>query len=152
MRQSTATAFYLPCMAVIYTNVGATLDIIFALSLYFCPCINTAADVRTIPKPKNHLTMSDKEILTKLENIERNSLLAAKNVLSIDDVVLLTGLSKSYLYRLTSTKQIPYYKPNGKLAYFDRQEIERWMLQNRVDCKQDAEHKAAKYNFLKAKK
>lgn len=91
--------------------------------------------------------MNDKEILTKLNNIERYSLLAAKNVLSIDDVVLLTGLSKSYLYRLTSTKQIPYYKPNGKLAYFDRKEIEKWMLQGRVDCQQDADHKAAKYNF-----
>lgn len=95
--------------------------------------------------------MADREIIERLERIERNSLLAAKNVLSIDDVVLLTGLSKSYLYRLTCKKQIPYYKPNGKLAYFDRKEIETWMRQNRVDCVKDAAHKAAKYKFEKNK-
>lgn len=95
--------------------------------------------------------MADNELIERLARIERNSLLAAKNVLSIDDVVLLTGLSKAYIYRLTSTKQIPYYKPNGKVVYFDRAEIEGWMKQNRYDCKLDSEHKAAKYNFEKTK-
>ena len=53
-------------------------------------------------------------ILKKLEAIERNSLLAAKNVLTLDDVVYLTGMSKSYLYKLTCTKEIPFYRPSGK--------------------------------------
>lgn len=50
----------------------------------------------------------------KINQILVYSLLAAKNVLTIEDVTLLTGLSKSYLYKLTCTKQIPYYRPNGK--------------------------------------
>ena len=41
------------------------------------------------------------EILNKLEAIERYTLLAAKNVLCFDDVALLTGFSKSHLYKLT---------------------------------------------------
>ena len=53
-------------------------------------------------------------------------------MLTLEDVALLTGLSKSHLYRLTCTHQIPYYKPNGKQIYFDRAEIESWMKQNRV--------------------
>jgi hypothetical protein len=37
---------------------------------------------------------------------------AAKNILDINDVVALTGLSKSYVYKLTCRKEIPYYTYN----------------------------------------
>ncbi len=81
----------------------------------------------------------------KINQILVYSLLAAKNVLTLEDVALLTGLSKSYLYKLTCTKQIPYYRPNGKQIYFDRAEIERWMKQNRVATESEVEQKAATY-------
>lgn len=94
----------------------------------------------------------DDSILTKLEAIEhnsqmaaRNSLLAAKNVLTIEDVALLTGISKSHLYKLTCTRQIPFYKPNGKLMFFDRAEVENWLKQNRVITQDEAEQRAAAY-------
>ena len=41
------------------------------------------------------------ELKQQLDRIERYSLLAAKNVLCFEDVVLLTGLSRSHLYKLT---------------------------------------------------
>lgn len=85
------------------------------------------------------------EISKQLDRIERYSMLAAKNVLILDDVVILTGLSKSHLYKLTCTHQIPHYKPNGKLIYFDRAEIETWMKQNRVATESEVEQKAATY-------
>ncbi len=78
----------------------------------------------------------EKEILEKLKTIERNSLLAAKNVLTFDDVALVTGLSKSYLYKLTCIGEIPHYKPTGKQLFFDRAEIESWLKQNRIDNRQ----------------
>lgn len=81
------------------------------------------------------------EISKQLDRIERYSMLAAKNVLVLDDVVILTGLSKSHLYKLTCTHQIPHYKPNGKLIYFDRAEIELWMKQNRVATESEVEQK-----------
>ena len=84
-------------------------------------------------------------ILSKLEAIERNTLLASKNVLTIDDAALLTGMSKSHLYKLTCSKQIPYYRPNGKLVYFDRQELEGWLKQNRVNTTAEAEQAALTY-------
>lgn len=84
------------------------------------------------------------DVLTEqLNRIERNTLLAAKNVLSLDDVSLLTGLSKSHLYKLTCTRQIPFYKPGGKNVYFDRAEVEAWMKQNRVNTEQEAQGRAA---------
>lgn len=84
-------------------------------------------------------------IMKQLADIRKFSLLAAKNVLDIDDVVVLTGLSKGYIYKLTCKKEIPHYKPNGKLIYFDRQEVEMWMKQNRVNSFAEAEQQASKY-------
>ena len=81
----------------------------------------------------------------QLDRIERNTLLAAKNVLNISDVALLTGLSKSWLYKATCTHSIPYYKPNGKQVYFDRAEIEAWMKQNRVATTDEIEQMATNY-------
>lgn len=91
-------------------------------------------------------------ILKQLAEIRNFSLLAAKNVLDMNDVVLLTGLSKGYIYKLTCKKEIPYYKPNGKLIYFDRQEVEGWMKQNRVNSVVEAEQQASKYLIEKGGK
>ena len=76
------------------------------------------------------------ELKMYLKKIEDYTLLAAKNVLCFDDVALLTGLSKSYLYKLTCSQQIPH---------FDRAEIEAWMKQNRVATESEIEQKAATY-------
>ena len=92
--------------------------------------------------------MSDsiaEKILAELDAIKRYSLLAAKTVLNLDDVVLLTGLSKIHLYKLTSTRQIPHYKQNRKQIWFDRAEIEAWQKQNRVITQTEAEQQAIAY-------
>ena len=57
-------------------------------------------------------------IMKQLADIRKFSLLAAKNVLDIDDMVALTGLSKSYIYKLTCRKEIPYYKPNTQILHY----------------------------------
>ena len=88
----------------------------------------------------------EEKILERLEVIERNTLLASKNVLTIDDVALLTGISKSTLYKMTCKKQLPHYKPNSKLLFFDRKEIEEWAKQNRVNTWAEAEQKALAYS------
>lgn len=85
------------------------------------------------------------DIKNQLDRIERYSLLSAKNVLCFDDVVLLTGLSKSHLYKLTCSHQIPHYKPNGKQIYFDRTEVETWMKQNRIATKEEIDQTATNY-------
>lgn len=89
--------------------------------------------------------MEENSFVEQLNRIERNTKLAAKNVLDIEDVSVLTGLSKSYIYKLTCRREIPYYKPNGKLCYFDRKEIEDWQRQNRVITSAEAEQQAARH-------
>jgi hypothetical protein len=89
------------------------------------------------------------EIILILKEIQRNSLLAAKQVLSIDDVATLTGLSRSHLYKLTSANEIPHYKPNSRLLYFDKTEVENWMKRNRVGADNEAEEYAVGYMVRK---
>ena len=66
----------------------------------------------------------------RLKNIE-NLLFAQKNVLNLDELCTLTGLSKSHIYKLTSGGKIPFYK-QSKHCFFDRLEIEAWLKSNRV--------------------
>lgn len=87
----------------------------------------------------------EEKILEKLNRIERYSLLAAKNVLCLEDVAMLTGLSKSWLYKATSNHLIPFYRPNGKQIYFDRTEIETWMKQNRIATNKEIDIQATSY-------
>lgn len=47
-----------------------------------------------------------KEIMQQLAEIKALTLLAAKEMLTIDDAVLYTGLGKSYLYVLTCKNKI----------------------------------------------
>lgn len=84
------------------------------------------------------------EIIERLERIEK-SVLLSKNVLTFDEAVMFTGLAKSYLYKLTASGKIPHYKPSGKLIYFDRAELEKWMLRNPVKTADEIEQQAINY-------
>lgn len=80
----------------------------------------------------------------QLNRIEAAAL-SQKKVLNFDEACLFTGLSKSHLYRLTSSQRVPHFKPSGKLVYFDRVELEVWLLQNRVSTIAEIEQQATKY-------
>jgi len=85
------------------------------------------------------------ETLTQLDRIERNSLLASKSVLNFEEVKWLTGLSASHLYKLTASRNIPHFRPSGKMLYFDRKEIENWMKRGRVKTAEEIESEAVTY-------
>jgi excisionase family DNA binding protein len=86
--------------------------------------------------------MESRTIEQRLESIEK-LLSAQKEVLSLDDVAHYTGLSKSYLYKLTHRREIPFSKPNGKTLYFPKKEIDAWLLRNRVRTNEEIESEAA---------
>ena len=54
-----------------------------------------------------------------------------KSVLTIDEAAEYMGLKKSYLYKLTSERRIPHFKPNGKKIYFEREALTSWMMSSR---------------------
>ncbi|WP_431158030.1 helix-turn-helix domain-containing protein [Winogradskyella poriferorum] len=84
----------------------------------------------------------------RLKNIE-SLLLNQKTVLNFDEVAIYTGLSKSYLYKLTCSGGIPCYKPQGKHIYFNKQEIDQWLLQNRKATTRELVNQASTFVTLK---
>ena len=66
----------------------------------------------------------------RLNRIEK-LLLSNKTVLSFDEACDYTGISRSYMYKLTSTGEIPNSKPNGKIIFFDKKLLDDWLLRNK---------------------
>lgn len=83
-------------------------------------------------------------VMERLKAIERMTLLAAKNVLVLDDVALLTGYSKKYLRLLIARREIPHYRRGNRL-YFSRDEVDEWMLEQRVPTNGEVEVQAVGY-------
>lgn len=75
----------------------------------------------------------------------RNVLFAQKEVLTLDEAAQYTGMKKSSLYKLTSEKKIPHYKPNGKNCFFRRTELEDWLTTNPVATVADLNGRAQAY-------
>lgn len=77
--------------------------------------------------------MSNLQIEEKLFNIEHSISklnLAIKTIFSVEDASEFLNLKPSYLYKLTSDKRIRFYKPNGKLIYFKKEDLEDFLLRN----------------------
>jgi len=90
----------------------------------------------------NAITLQD--ISSRLDVLTA-AILSNKNVLNIDEAAAFTGMTVSYLYKLTSTQEIPHYKPRGKMLYFDRAELESWLLQRRIKTTEEINASAANH-------
>ena len=92
-------------------------------------------------------TIDNETLLLKVESFEHrievleNTLSAAKEVLTLEEAALFMGISKSSLYKMTHRHELPFFRPNGKLIYFEKTELLKWMRQCRV--KADSEIKEA---------
>ena len=87
--------------------------------------------------------MSQEElILNKLSEIadkldEQN--LLQKTVLNFNEACSYLDVSQSHLYKLTSTRQIPHFCPQGKKLYFNRTELDAWLQRNRQSTNEEIE-------------
>lgn len=79
------------------------------------------------------------------ELITANIINTQKEVLTSDEAARYMGISKSYLYKLTMNATIPCYKPMGKMVYFNRRELETWLLSNRASTDAELTQKAQSY-------
>jgi excisionase family DNA binding protein len=88
------------------------------------------------------------EIIKRLNAIERKLdelAILNKETLTLKEAAKYLDLSCSHLYKLTYTKQIPHYKPRGKQVYFERRELDKWLLQNRQTTRAEMEQSAIEY-------
>jgi len=88
----------------------------------------------------------ESELKNELSEIKKLTLLGAKQTLTMSDCALLTGLSKSTLYKMVGEKKIPHYKSQGgKLLYFSKSEVEAWQLHHKVKTHSEIESEATTY-------
>ena len=85
-----------------------------------------------------------KSIEERIEELE-SLVYASKNVLSFEEACKYLNLSKSYLYKLTSTQMIPHYKPQGKIIYFEKDALEAWLRQNPIKTQAQIAQEASHY-------
>ena len=113
------------------------------LSFLILPSL-TATRVRTLYPFTKQIKNIEKTIEERFYELEQ-LLFTNKNVLSFDEASKFLTLSKSYLYKLTSGNLIPHYKPQGKMLYFEKAELEAWLRQNPIKTSAQIAQEAQRY-------
>ena len=70
-------------------------------------------------------------IIGRFDELEKR-LYVLKDFFTLEEAAEYLSVSKRQLYYLTATKQIPHYKPNGKLIFIQRDELHKWLLQHKI--------------------
>ena len=88
---------------------------------------------------------SNDVILKKLNQLEILIVSTAKQILTVEDLINYTGFSRSYIYKLVHKNILPYYKPNGKTLFFQKKEIDSFLLNNKSESNAQTKQRAVDY-------
>lgn len=83
------------------------------------------------------------------DEVVKRTLYCSKLILTTEEAAAYLGLSKSYLYKMMMEQRVPYYKPMGKMCYFDRRELEEWLHSNRSATEAEISQRAQSYCIKK---
>lgn len=67
------------------------------------------------------------------------------NLMTTTEAAAFLGYKRSYLYKLMMRRAVPYYKPSGKLCFFDREELDAWKRSCRIMPQDEIDEQAARY-------
>ena len=82
----------------------------------------------------NHYLEQERKIaelqkrVTSLESLCFQS----KPVLNLEEASIYLGISRSMLYKMTHAGKIDFYKPEGKLIFFEEESLWNWARKNKV--------------------
>lgn len=91
-------------------------------------------------------------ILEKLNGIEKaiailntvEPIVGANHPMDIKALSTYLKMSRSSIYKMTSSNDIPHYK-NGRRLYFKKSEIDEWIFSNRIKTNDDIKKEGVKY-------
>lgn len=72
--------------------------------------------------------MKQEEIGKQLKEIKLLIKKQDDKPLSFKEASAYLHFAPSYLYKITSMKKIPFYKPAGKMIFFSRCELDEWIF------------------------
>lgn len=81
-------------------------------------------------------------LIKRFEEVEAQ-LYILKEVFNLEEAARYLNISTGHMYRLTSTHEITFSKPNGKHIYFERKVLDDWKRRNQVLSNRDVERLAA---------
>ncbi len=76
--------------------------------------------------------MDEKKVLDALSDIKRYTLLAAKEMLTVEDMSLLTGFKPTYIRKMIQEGRLPYYKPSNGKVFFKKSEVNAYLEGQRI--------------------
>lgn len=79
---------------------------------------------------------------TELEKLNSNIeqlLSKEEKPLTLQEAAEYLGVSKSYLYQLTHKNAITFFKPAGKMLYFTKADLNKYLFRNRKASDQELE-------------
>lgn len=89
------------------------------------------------------------QILERLDYLEQLIINKDKSILTVEELVQYSGFKKSSIYHLVHYNKIPYSKPNGKYLFFDKAEIDTWLMSNKSLSEDQIKDKAIKLALRK---
>lgn len=87
------------------------------------------------------------EKLDQIHQLMEEQVVLQKKILTMEEASKFLGISKSDLYKKTSTNSIPFHKPSGKLIYFLREDLESWMLSNRQESNVEVSQRVSNFKL-----
>ncbi len=68
-----------------------------------------------------------------------------RNKLTTTEASHYLGVTQGYLYKMMMRREISYYKPNGKLCFFDKADLDAWLTRCRVKSQDEIDAEATAY-------
>ena len=65
-----------------------------------------------------------------------------KDVLTLEEAAKFMGIARSSLYKMTHEQTIPFYKPNGKMIFFEKSDLLAWVRKNSVSSEAEISEEA----------
>ena len=100
---------------------------------------------------KKLFTMANEQLildkLTEIANKLDEQNLLQKTVLNFNEACKYLDVSPSHLYKLTSSKQVPHFCPQGKKLYFKREELDHWLQRNKQLTTGEIDQNAREYTI-----
>lgn len=87
----------------------------------------------------------ERKIVELQERVKRleNLCYTTKEVLTLEEASAFLGIAKSTLYKMTHTGVLPYFKPAGKLIFFEKQALLEWVRGAKALSEEELREQAA---------
>lgn len=87
-------------------------------------------DIVLLEQEVRELRTIEPDVINERFRLIEETLYSTKEILNMKEVCQYLNISPSHLYKLTSNREIPHFKPGGKLLFFERNELMAWIRKN----------------------